>query len=111
NCYGLTELNLTGFNTAAVTNMATMFYNCDGLTELDLSSFDTSSVTGMRGMFWNCTYLTTIWVSTLWTTENVTNGTMMFNGCSSLVGVIYFDSSKTDYTYANYTDGYLTLKE
>ena len=37
-----------------------MFDNCDRLTTLDLSSFDTSAVTNMDFMFYNCNNLTTI---------------------------------------------------
>lgn len=48
-CEWLPELDLSGFNTSRVTNMANMFYN--SVAKLDLSSFDTSNVTDMHGMF------------------------------------------------------------
>ena len=40
--------------------MGGMFDNCDRLTTLDLTSFDTSAVTNMMYMFYDCTNLTSI---------------------------------------------------
>ena len=37
-----------------------MFINCSNLTSLDLSSFDTSAVTNMSRMFYNCTHLVSL---------------------------------------------------
>ena len=37
-----------------------MFYNCYKLTSLDLSNFDTSKVTNMSRMFVSCLSLTTV---------------------------------------------------
>ena len=59
-CSGLTSLNLSGFNTSAVTSMDSMFYSCSGLTSLDLSGFDTSAVTSMGYMFSDCSSLTSL---------------------------------------------------
>ena len=59
-CNNLTTLDLSSFDTSAVTSMGGMFDNCDRLTTLDLSSFDTSAVTNMDFMFYNCNNLTTI---------------------------------------------------
>jgi hypothetical protein len=61
-------------------------------------------------MFSHCNALTTIIVSNKWSTVNVASGSDMFYGCKLLVGVIPYDSSKTDHTMANYETGYLTLK-
>ena len=60
NCSGLTSLNLSSFDTSAVTNMGYMFRGCSGLTSLNLSNFDTSAVTNMTNMFQNCTALRNI---------------------------------------------------
>ena len=57
NCYKLTSLDLSNFDTSNVTNMSSMFGSCSGLTELDLSSFDTSKVTDMSSMFGMCSSL------------------------------------------------------
>jgi surface protein len=40
-----------------------MFYNCYGLTGLNLSSFDTSKVTDMSNMFYNANGLKIIYAS------------------------------------------------
>ena len=34
----------------------------------------------------------------------------MFQSCTFLVGAVPFDSTKTDVSMANYTNGYLTYK-
>lgn len=57
NCYKLTSLDLSNFDTSNVTSMGSMFGSCSGLTELDLSSFDTSKVTDMSSMFGMCSSL------------------------------------------------------
>ena len=43
-CPALTDLNLSSFNTSAVTDMSAMFYGCEKLSKLDLSHFDTKKV-------------------------------------------------------------------
>ena len=103
-CNNLSSLDLSNFNTAKVTNMGNMFENCNKLTSLDLTSFNTAKVEYMWKMFYNCSALTTIYASDKFVTDKVANGRLMFSGCTNLKG---YDSSKTDYTYANYsTDGY-----
>ena len=76
-CSGLTSLDLTGFNTSAVTNMASMFYSCSGLTSLDLTGFNTSAVTTMASMFCDCSGLTSLDL-TGFNTSAVTNMASMF---------------------------------
>ena len=110
NCSSLTSLDVSNFDTSKVTNMSDMFSSCRSLTSLNLSNFDTSKVTSMSSMLSSCSKLKTIYVSNLWNTSNVTNSTSMFYNCTSLVGAVPFDSSKTDATMANYTTGYLTYK-
>ena len=105
-CNKLSSLDLSNFNTAKVTNMGNMFENCNKLTSLDLTSFNTAKVEYMWKMFYNCSALTTIYASDKFVTDKVTDGRLMFSGCTNLKG---YDSSKTDYTYANYsTDGYFS---
>ena len=87
NCSGLTSLDLTGFNTSAVTNMASMFCDCSGLTSLDLTGFDTSAVTFMGEMFRNCSGLTSLDL-TGFDTSAVTNMGNIFSGCSGLTSLI-----------------------
>ena len=109
-CSSLENLDLSNFNTSKVTTMSGMFYGCNSLTKLDLSSLDTSNVTTMYGMFSLCKNLKTIYVSDKWNTANVTNSNLMFQSCTFLVGAVPFDSTKTDISMANYTNGYLTYK-
>ena len=86
NCYALTSLDLSHFNTSNVTNMFTMFEGCTSLTSLDLSHFDTSKVTDMSGMFYNCYALTSLDLSHF-DTNNVTNTSYMFNNCNYLTTI------------------------
>ena len=65
----------------------------------------------MNQMFWNDVKLKTIYVSDKWNVGNVTNSSIMFSFCNSLVGAVPYDSSKTDASMANYTNGYLTYKK
>ena len=56
------------------------------------------------------TNLKTIYVSDKWDNSNVTESIAMFQRCTFLVGAVPFDSTKTDISMANYTNGYLTYK-
>ena len=62
-CSSLTSLDVSSFDTSAVTNMNAMFYGCSSLTSLDVSSFDTKAVTDMSSMFGNCSSLKSLDVS------------------------------------------------
>ena len=53
-------MDLSNFDTSAVTNMSSMFSNCSNLSTLDLSNFNTSAVTNMNLMFYSCSNLSTI---------------------------------------------------
>ena len=103
-CYNLTSLDVSSFNTSNVLNTAYMFYSyggaeikgienfdtsnvyymkrmfqkCGNLTSLDLCSFDTSKVTNMYAMFASTTNLKHIYVGSKWTTATATT-TNMFN--------------------------------
>ena len=120
-CSGLTELNVSSFDTSQVTNMSYMFMYSRGLISLDLSGWNTSQVTNMQYMFYSCSGLTTIYVSeydettgTGWTTSAVTSSTNMFNKSTKLVGQngTAYDSNHTDAEYARIDKegepGYLT---
>ena len=86
NCYGLTSLDLSSFNTSNVTNMSDMFEGCINLTSLDISSFDTSKVTDMQYMFECCFSLTSLDLSSF-DTSNVTNMQGMFNGTDNMLTI------------------------
>ena len=110
NCEKLENIDLSNFDSSNVTNMSYMFDRCSNLTSLDVSTFDTSKVTNMNSMFAYCNVLETIYVSNKWNTSNVTSFNNMFLNCTSLTGAVPFDSTKTDVSMANYTNGYLTYK-
>ncbi|WP_235006597.1 BspA family leucine-rich repeat surface protein [Listeria monocytogenes] len=93
-CSSLTELDVSGLDTSAVTSMTEMFYGCNALKELDASNFDTSSVTDMNSMFISCSALEKLDVSNF-DTSSVTDMNSMFRGCSALekLDVSNFDTS------------------
>ncbi|MBR5794796.1 MAG: BspA family leucine-rich repeat surface protein [Erysipelotrichaceae bacterium] len=110
-CNSLTELNFSGnYDTNNLTNMSYMFQNCYALTTVNFSGFDTSAVTNMESMFKGCSALKKIYVSEHWSVNSVTSSTEMFYNCTSLVGAVPFDSTKTDASMANYETGYFTYK-
>ena len=82
----LSEIDVTNFDTGSCKDMSYMFYNCKALKELDLSSFNTPNLTDVSYMFYFCDKLTTIYVSDLWTVENVTTATGVIQACYALSG-------------------------
>ncbi|ECB9512036.1 BspA family leucine-rich repeat surface protein [Listeria monocytogenes] len=103
----LTELDVSGLDTSAVTNMQNMFQYCRALEELDVSNFDTSSVTTMRGMFQYCELLDKLDVSN-WDTSSVTTMMSVFAECNSLeiLDVSNFDTSSVTKMYAMFSGLY-----
>lgn len=83
NCVSLTSLDVSNFDTSAVTDMGSMFSGCRGLTSLDLGNFNTSAVTSMNSMFSYCDSLTSLDLSSF-DTSAVTDMYGMFNGCTAL---------------------------
>ena len=75
-CSSLTSLDLSSFDTSAVTSMNSMFRSCSSLTSLDLSGFNTSAVTDMSGMFYFCSSLTSAAGLHLWDVTACTNFTI-----------------------------------
>ena len=121
NCSALTSIDLSHFRAKSLTSMNSMFSGCSLLTSLDLSGFFTFTVTSMSKLFAGCTNLKTIYVNKYdWSTESVTAGDDVFEGCTSLVGGAgtTFNDSHIDYTYARIdggpnstTPGYFTDKD
>jgi surface protein len=96
-CNSLTSLDVSGWDTSAVTSMSTMFYSCNSLTSLDVSGWDTSAVTSMSSMFYSCNSLTSLDVSN-WDFSKVTtasNASGMFRYCRGLHGSITLPASVT----------------
>ena len=82
-CCSLTSLDVSGWDTSAVTSMTSMFQSCNSLISLDASEWDTSAVTSMANMFYSCNSLTSLDVSG-WDTSAVTSMATMFYICFSL---------------------------
>lgn len=76
-------VNLDQLDTAAATDMHSMFYQDSAVTSLDVSHFDTSHVTVMNNMFYQNTALTSVDVSNF-NTDNVVNISSMFFGAANL---------------------------
>lgn len=79
-CSKLASINLKGINTSKVKDMQNMF-NRSGVTNLDLSSFDTKAVTNMKAMFYYCSNLSSLKLGAGFNTESVTCMQSMFNNC------------------------------
>ena len=112
-CYSLTDLDLSHFDTQNVQDMACMFAYCS-MPELDLTSFDTKNVSDMSQMFYYSS-LNTITVGKGWTMENVVWDDSMFSDCYSLVGGngTVYDDNFVNGEYARFDlgedePGYLT---
>lgn len=96
---------------------STTFKNCGFLAVLDITPFDTSAVTNMSQMFYGDSSLETVYVSESFTTDSVTESTNMFSSCSKIKGekgFAYATSNPRDKTYAKIntdtTDGYFSSK-
>jgi surface protein len=97
---GLTSLDLSGFNTENVTNMARMFDACSNLTSLDISHLNTANVTNMEYMFSRCG-LTSLDMSHL-NTVNVMSMEGMFDDCSDLTSLDMSGINITNVTNMSY---------
>ncbi|EJF6499043.1 BspA family leucine-rich repeat surface protein [Listeria monocytogenes] len=103
NSYNLTELDVSGLDTSAVTNMKNMFYKCSVLKELDLSNWDTSAVNNMNSMFGYCESLEKLNVSNF-DTSSVNDMHYMFRDCKALekLDVSDFDTSSVTNMYGTF---------
>ncbi|HEL8592731.1 TPA: BspA family leucine-rich repeat surface protein, partial [Listeria monocytogenes] len=110
-CSALEELDLSHFDTSSVTNMNNMFGSSGKLEKMDVSNFDISSVTEMTSMFRGCSVLEKLDVSN-WDTSSVTNMQVMFQNCTSLeeLDVSNFDTSSVT-SMAHMFGGCTSLKE
>ncbi|WP_086154826.1 BspA family leucine-rich repeat surface protein [Listeria monocytogenes] len=103
----LTELDVSGLDTSAVTNMQNMFQYCELLDKLDVSNWDTSSVTTMMSAFAECNSLEILDVSNF-DTSSVTDMTAMFQNCYALekLNISNFDTSSVTKMYAMFSGLY-----
>ena len=101
-CSKLTSIDVSDWVVDNVTNMQCAFNRMSKLQMLDLSKWNTSKTTNTNEMFGHNYELTTIYTSDKFVTEQITNSTNMFYGCSSLVGGngTLWNGSIIDKTYA-----------
>ena len=94
-CYFVSEIDLSKFDTSQVTSMSYMFSDCYKLTSLNLSNFNTSKVQYMIRIFGGCQKIKSIDVSKF-NTSNVLDMSKMFQGCNNLISLnlTNFDTSK-----------------
>ena len=90
---GMTDIDLSSFDTSEVEDMNSMFYFNFALEKLDVSRFDTSRVRIMREMFDNCSSLKELDVSNF-NTSNVENMRYMFYNVNKVkkLNLSHFDT-------------------
>lgn len=76
--------NLNYVDMSACTNMSKMFQNCYGLSNIDVTSFDTANVTNMSYLFDNAYNLETIGDISDWDVSNVTTFQNLFYDCKMI---------------------------
>ena len=93
-CTGITDLDLTHFNTSAVGsnsnkqgNMQDLFAGCRNLKTVNINNFDMTNISHVNSMFNGCENLTRLDISGWKNTNNITTTGHMFKGCNSLESV------------------------
>ena len=99
-CSSLKSLDLLPFNTSSATNMESMFYKCSSFDSLNLSLFNISLVNNMQSMFYGCDFLVHLFLTALFTIQNLNSFEnmfmyKMFSGYSKSqsLGVLSFNNS------------------
>ena len=86
-CENLSSVkNMENLHTDFVTDMSQMFSYCTHLALLNLTGFDTANLTNTTGMFYRCSSLATIYASASFTSGRITDSARMFEGCTALRG-------------------------
>ena len=96
-CFEITEIDLTNFDSSNVTQTKMMFYKCESLTSLNLINFNTSKVKLMDNMLSDCKSLPSLNLSNF-DTSQVTSMYSMFDECFSLnlLDLSNFNTSKVE---------------
>ena len=128
NCQGISEIDLSNFNSSLVTNMKCIFYGCINLHKADLSNLNTSNVKNLQGIFYKCSSLTSVDLSNFdtskvynighmfydcwslekinfsnWNTKNVQEMSSIFYNCSSLTSLNLSNWETNNVQYFNCT--------
>ena len=91
----LKEIDLSGFNTSLVENMAYMFENCKSLIFANLSNVNINSVSNMQYMFSNCISLNSIDLTNV-DIARISNKKNIFYNCINLKldNILSIDNNK-----------------
>lgn len=86
NCTALKSLDLSNIDASKVRGMMSMFSDCSSLTSLNLTNFNPSNITTTNGMFYNCRLLKSLDLSGF-NFSNCSDTSSMFYNCSSLTSL------------------------
>ena len=89
-----TGINISGWQTTSLTNMASIFNGCTNLVSIDLSNIDTSKVEDMQGAFMNVP-IATLDISA-WNTSKNTSVRTMFSGMTNAETIYVGDGWSTE---------------
>ena len=82
-CSALQSIDVSNWNTQSLTNGNTFVYGCSSLQSLDVSNWNTQALTNGYYMFAICSSLQSLDVSN-WNTQSLTNTDSMFRDCSAI---------------------------
>ena len=82
-CSSLQSIDVSNWDTKALANADNMFENCTSLHSIDVSNWDTKALSNAYVMFSKCTALQSLDVSN-WNTQSLTSMRGMFVGCTAL---------------------------
>lgn len=83
---GITDIDLSKWNTSNITNLSNLFFECTRLKQIDLHTWNTKSVSTCYWLFRGCSSLEFINIDG-WNTCNVYDMDRMFSECSKLITI------------------------
>lgn len=88
NCTGITNLDLTYFNTSTVgISFQDLFLGCTSLKTVNIDNFDVNRVVSINSLFNGCEALETVNMSNWKNTNSITNATNVFKNCIELTSI------------------------
>ena len=83
---GITDIDLSKWNTENINNLSNLFFSCTKLKQIDLHTWDISSVSTCHWLFRDCSSLEFINIEG-WDTSHVNNMERMFGECPKLTTI------------------------
>lgn len=83
---GITDIDLSKWNTENINNLSNLFFSCTKLKQIDLHTWDISSVSTCHWLFRDCSSLEFINIEG-WDTSHVNNMDRMFGECPKLTTI------------------------